>query len=95
MPLFTLIGRDRPGAGELRVRTRDAHLAYLAGHGAAVKLGGPFMDAAGASTGSLVIVEAADLAAAQVIAAADPYAQAGLFDTLAVEPWRVVVGELA
>ncbi len=92
MPLFVLTGRDRPDASDLRAQTREAHLAYLAEHAAAVKLGGPFMDAAGVSTGSLLIVEAPDLAAAEAFAAADPYARAGLFEAMHVRPWRVVVG---
>jgi uncharacterized protein YciI len=37
------------------------------------------LDEAGEMCGSLIVIEAADLAAAQAFAAADPYAQAGLF----------------
>ncbi len=92
MPLYTISCRDRPDGSDLRARTRDAHLAYCAGLGAAVKLGGPWLDGEGRSTGSLLIVEAADLPAAQALAAADPYALAGLFATVDVAPWRLVMG---
>ena len=44
-----------------------------------MKLGGPFLDAAEKPVGSLLIVEAADEAAAQALLAEDPYAVAGLF----------------
>ena len=92
MPLFTIACRDRPERFELRARTREAHLAYLAGQGAAVKLGGPWLDGEGRSTGSLLIVEAADLAAAEQFAAADPYSRADLFAEVRVSPWKLVVG---
>lgn len=95
MPLFTVSGRDRPGSFDLRAATREAHLAYLAGRGAAVRLGGPWLDAQGRAIGSLLVVEADDLAAAQALADADPYAVAGLFASVTVEPWRLVVGGLA
>ena len=95
MPLFTVSCRDRPDSFDLRAATRDRHLAYLAGHGAAVRLGGPWLDAQGRSVGSLLIVEAEDVAAVQALADGDPYARAGLFASVTVEPWRLVVGGLA
>lgn len=95
MALFTITCRDKPDGFDLRARTRDAHLAYLAGRGGAVRLGGPWLDGEGRSVGSLLIVEADDLAAARALAEADPYARAGLFASVDVEPWRLVVGALA
>ena len=95
MPLFTVSCRDRPDAHALRAVTRDRHLAYLAGRGAAVKLGGPWLDPQGRSVGSLLIVEADDLAGAQALADGDPYALQGLFASVAVEPWRLVIGDFA
>ncbi len=93
MSLFVLHCTDRPDSVALRVATREAHLAYLEGLGARVKLGGPMLDeASGASIGSLLIVEADDIAAARNLAADDPYARAGLFDAVDVTPWRLVVG---
>ena len=95
MPFFTVSCRDKPDAHDLRAATRDRHLAYLAGCGAAVRLGGPWLDAQGRSVGSLLIVEADDLAGARALADADPYVQAGLFASTTVEPWRLVVGGFA
>ena len=94
MPLFTISCRDKPESFDLRAATREAHLAWLAGEGC-VRLGGPWLDAQGRSTGSLLIVEAADRAAAERWAADDPYARAGLFAAVSVEPWRLVVGGFA
>ena len=96
MSLFLLLCTDVDGAGSLRAATRETHLAYLAAHADAVKLGGPWLDDAdGAPRGSMLVVEARDLAGARAFAASDPYALAGLFDDVQVRPWRLVVGALA
>ena len=96
MPLYTLSCRDKPDSLPLRAETRPRHLAYLEAAGpVSVKLGGPWLDEAGAPIGSLLIVEAQDIEAARAFAAADPYAQAGLFESVRVEPWRLVVGGFA
>jgi uncharacterized protein YciI len=44
--------------------------------------------------GSMLIVEAADLAAAKAFSAADPYTTAGLFESVEIRPFRVVTGAL-
>jgi uncharacterized protein YciI len=62
-----------------------------------VKLAGPFLTAAegGDPRGSMLIVEAADVAAAEAFAAGDPFAVAGLFERTTVEPWRITIGGFA
>ena len=42
-------------------------------------------------TGSVLIVEFDDSAAAERFAADDPYAKAGLFETVTIRPWRKVL----
>jgi len=74
---------------------REDHIAYVRSlHGHTVKLGGPFLTPDGQMCGSLLIVEVADLAAAQAFSAADPYAKAGLFESVEIRPFRVVTGAL-
>jgi uncharacterized protein YciI len=94
MPLFTFTCLDKPDSLEVRMGAREAHLAYVRAQGGAVKLGGPFLDAEGRMCGSLLIVEAADLAAAEAFGAADPYVQAGLFESVEIRPFRVTIGAL-
>ncbi|MCV6597728.1 MAG: YciI family protein [Mangrovicoccus sp.] len=91
MPLFTVICRDRPGALEIRKATRDAHLAYL-GQGDAVQQAGPFLDSQGQMCGSLLVLDLPDLDAAKTWAAGDPYAAAGLFDSVTIDEWKRVIG---
>ena len=90
--LFAAICLDKPNSQELRLSTRSAHLAFLDAHSTRVKLGGPFLDAEERPIGSLLILESADLAAAQSLLDEDPYAKAGLFASVDVRPFRRVVG---
>ena len=88
--IFALICKDKPGALELRLASRPAHVDYLNALNAAGKLkfAGPFLGDDGKPVGSLVAVEADDRAGAEEIAAADPYATAGLFDSVEIHPWN-------
>ncbi len=96
MTLFLLLCTDKPGSRDLRAAIRPTHLAYLAEHAAKVKLGGPWLDPIDSGPlGSMLLIEADDLAEAQAFADADPYARAGLFDVVEVRPWRRVVGDFA
>lgn len=90
MPLYALICTDKPDHEPLRKATRDAHLAYLNGTGCVV-MAGPFLDN-GTMIGSLVVIEAADRAAAAAWAKDDPYALAGLFADVRIEEWKKVIG---
>jgi len=89
--LYALICNDRPNSVELRQKTRPEHLAYLATLGDAVKLAGPFLNDAGDSVGTLMVIEAADQSTAETIAADDPYKKAGLFASVEIRPWRWVL----
>ncbi|KJZ19343.1 YciI family protein [Loktanella sp. S4079] len=88
---FALITTDKPGALDIRKANRDAHLAYIAETGV-VEMAGPFLDENAEMCGSLIILEVADLAAAQDWAANDPYAKAGLFSDVRIQAWKKVVG---
>ena len=88
---FALICRDKPGALQTRLDNRSAHLAYIDAT-KVVEMAGPFLDDAGQMVGSLVILDVADRAAAQAWAAGDPYAKAGLFESVTVQAWKKVIG---
>ncbi|MCV2882134.1 YciI family protein [Actibacterium sp. XHP0104] len=91
MPLFAVICRDKPGHLETRKANRDAHLAYLKETGV-VQQAGPFLSDAGEMCGSLLILDLADMTAANDWAAGDPYAKAGLFDSVTIQHWNRVIG---
>lgn len=85
--LFVLTAIDKENSLPLRLATRDAHFAYARETGG-IKLGGPFLDAKGDMAGSLIIFEAADLSAAKMWHAGDPYTKAGLFAHSDVRAWK-------
>lgn len=91
MPLFAVICTDRPAHLETRKANREAHLAYIRDSGV-VAQAGPFLDREGAMSGSLLILEVADRAAAEAWTAGDPYGRAGLFAEVRIEEWQKVVG---
>ncbi|SMX32612.1 YciI family protein [Maliponia aquimaris] len=89
--LIALIAHDKPGALQIRKDTRDAHLDYIKATGV-VAQAGPLLDDAGEMKGSLIILDVTDIAAAQDWAANDPYAKAGLFDSVTLTAWKRVIG---
>jgi uncharacterized protein len=89
--LYALICSDRPGAIAVRRANREAHLGYLRETGVVVQAG-PFLDAAGEMVGSLVVIDVPTRAEAEDWAAGDPYARAGLFETVEIRAWNKVVG---
>ena len=86
-----LICLDKPGAQQTRLDNRPAHVEHLKSTGV-VELAGPFLDAEGNMTGSLIVLEVPDMAAAHAWAAADPYARAGLFESVTIRAWKKVIG---
>ncbi|CAN7326021.1 YciI-like protein [Rhizobium sp. LjRoot30] len=90
--LFAFICTDKPGHLNVRMETRPAHLEHLNKLNAegTLKIAGPFLDADGKPCGSLVIVKADSIEAAQAIADADPYTKAGLFEKVEVKPYNWV-----
>ena len=86
--LFALICSDKPNGLAIRKANRPDHLAYLESLGDTLVFAGPFTEEDGETmNGSLIVVEAASLAAAQEIADGDPFARAGLFAAVEIRPW--------
>ncbi|MBQ1202973.1 MAG: YciI family protein [Loktanella sp.] len=88
---FALLAKDKPGALQTRMDNREAHLTYVADTNV-VEVAGPLLDADGQMCGSLLILDVADLAAAEEWAANDPYAKAGLFGEVTLSAWKKVIG---
>ncbi len=88
--LIALIARDKDGALQTRLDNRAAHLGYIEETGV-VAQAGPLL-VGDAMIGSLIILEVEDMAAAQAWADNDPYAKAGLFQSVDLIAWKKVVG---
>ena len=94
MKLIAAYCLDAPDMSETRRKTRPAHLEFLRRLGTRIKLAGPLMDdACEKPIGSFLILEAESLGDAKSVLAGDPYAQAGLFRSVSLSPWRGVLGE--
>lgn len=88
--LIALIARDKAGALEIRKANRDAHIAYLKSTGV-VSQAGPLLDDAGDMCGSLIVLEVAEMSDAKAWAVNDPYANAGLFESVEMIAWNKVI----
>ena len=87
---IALIAKDKPGHLEVRKRHRDAHLAYLRETGCVVQAG-PILDAEGEMCGSLLVLDVESLEVARDWSSADPYAGAGLFESVELIRWHKVI----
>jgi hypothetical protein len=88
--LYAVICRDKPDHLQTRLDTRERHLEHIRGSGI-VAQAGPFIENE-KMCGSLVILETDSLESAQDWAARDPYALAGLFESVTVIEWKKVIG---
>lgn len=93
---YAILGRDVPNSLEKRKAARAAHLQRLQDlqQDGRILLAGPFPavdnDDPGPAgfTGSLMIVDFPNLAAAEAWAHADPYVAGGVFDSVEVRPFK-------
>jgi len=88
--LFAVTIEDKPGMAETRRAVRQAHLAWLEQYWDMLVIVGPIMDAQGGSIGSVRVVEAPDRAAVDALTEGDPFAKAGCFARVSINPYRIV-----
>ena len=86
--LFALICTDKPNCLDLRLKVRPDHVNFLSSLGDALRFAGPFTDDAGSPNGSLVVIDVENRAVAEAVAARDPYAIAGLFQSVDIRAWK-------
>lgn len=88
MPHFLVEYRE-VGEAASRDPHRAEHIAYRKALGAEMPLAGPLLDDAGRPVGSIVILEAADRAEAERVAARDPFVAAGVLELVSVRGYRI------
>jgi len=88
--LFVLMCLDKPASLDLRLATREQHLAYLETYRSMLVRVGPLLDPDQRPIGSLLIIDVEDQAAAAGFAESDPYGRAGLFESVMIRPFREV-----
>lgn len=91
--LFIATCLDKSESLATRLSNRPAHLTYLEGLGAKVRIGGAILaDDLKTPIGSVLIFEGESEIDIRALLAKDPYALAGLFESVTVKPWRQAVG---
>jgi uncharacterized protein YciI len=86
-----LVCTDKPDALQVRLDNRPAHIAYIEATGV-VEMAGPFLNTDGTMSGSLIILSVDGLQDARNWAKNDPYAMAGLFESVDIREWKKVIG---
>ena len=79
---------DAPGMAARRLEIRPEHKAYLAAVAERIAFAGPLLDDAGAMTGSLLVIDFADRAAALAWLEAEPFTRAGVYGSSEVTAFR-------
>ena len=88
--LVALITHDKANHLDVRTQNRAAHLAYIKSSGKMAQAG-PFLDEDGEMIGSLIVLEVDSFPDAQNWAQNDPYAKAGLFESVHLMRWNKVI----
>ncbi|MCC9621026.1 YciI family protein [Thalassospira sp. MA62] len=83
---------DKPGHSQVRQQNRDAHLAYIkSGFADRIVAAGPTLDPdMDGMNGSVIIIEFDSIEDAREFSANDPYAKAGLFESVIIRPFKKV-----
>lgn len=89
--MYAIVCFDRPDSAALRDAHRAAHGEFLEKNSSRIVYGGPLKGRAdGASTGALIVVDCATREEAEAFIAADPFRQAGVYESVAVRAFKQV-----
>ncbi len=92
-PVFLVIGRDVPDAGDIRDTALDGHLEYIEKNVDRYVACGPMREPGKSDfIGSYFLVMADDEAAARDLVSGDPYVRAGLYRDLEISEVGVAAG---
>jgi len=80
--LFAVYALDKENSLQLRMDTRERHLAYLTN--SPLVFAGPLLDEEGKMCGSLIVLEMEDVSQVEEFTENDPYAIAGLFESVEI-----------
>ena len=96
MALYLVIGFDRhPHQMPLRDSVRPEHRSYVLGHAEKLRMAGAMVDDSGNQQGTMLVFEADSAEEVWAWVRAEPFYQAGVYETLAVRKWDLVIGAIA
>lgn len=89
---FIVLTTDKADSAHVRAEHRAEHLDYLRSFGDKVVAGGATLSDDGEGmTGSFLLIDVEDRAAAEDFCRNDPFAKVGLFASTEVRRWRKVI----
>lgn len=89
---FAIVCSDKPNQADARAQHREAHFAHLDAYADHLIEAGPLLAEDGShSVGSLLLVEFPDRATAEAFTHADPFTQAGIFESVMIRPYKKVI----
>ena len=80
--LFAVYAIDNEDSLQLRMSTRESHLAYLSNF--PLVFAGPLLDEQGNMCGSLIVLDMQDISEVKEFTKNDPYAIVGLFKSVEI-----------
>ncbi|MDV7340844.1 YciI family protein [Terasakiella sp. A23] len=90
--LYVIKCVDKPDHLQVRLDNRPAHVDYLKSYGEKLFAAGPTLaEEDDNMNGSVVILDLENLAEAQDFCDNDPYAKAGLFESVSISKWKKVL----
>lgn len=90
--LYVIRCVDKPGHLQVRLDNRPAHVDYLKSFGDKLFAAGPCLsEGSEEMCGSVVILELDSRTEAEAFCAGDPYAKAGLFESVSIDLWKKVL----
>ena len=90
--LYVIKCIDKPDHLQVRLDNRAAHLEHLKAYGDKLFAAGPTLgEEDDGMNGSVVILDLENLAQAQEFCDNDPYAKAGLFESVSIAKWKKVL----
>lgn len=89
---YAIYCRDKSESTPIRMAKIKDHLAYLDTVFDRVALACPLLAEDGSFSGSLVVLSAKDKADAEAFMAADPYFQAGIWESLEIKRLGIMAG---
>jgi len=88
---FVISCKDKQNHQHVRAENRPDHVAYLKSHSDKIIAAGPTLgEAPDQMTGSVLIMAFESQKDAELWAGNDPYARAGLFESVSITPWKKV-----
>jgi uncharacterized protein YciI len=87
--LYIIYQEDHPDGAAVRAANRDAHFAYLEKNRDILFLGGALLAEDGTTrTGSVLVINVPDRAAAEAFSREEPFRKAGLFGSVKISRMR-------